>query len=215
VNKLAEKKEEGFRAYPLVGLGQYDDPRKTLMSPKDRQDRIESNQRFDKMLKEANLRQWQAHHWVSEPKSPEQWDIILYEAAKAGKTLKDFEIIQRNIQLENEKAAEQQRQRQIENEVQTKERNRFSNRFLRECEYLKIKVPYERNLTEAATQAPTAELLEAQTRLLQRERPELNDESRNFALNWLNVHIQKRQNNDNQENPLKKARSIFDMFRGH
>jgi hypothetical protein len=57
--------------------------------------------------------------------------------------------------------------------------------------------------------------LEAQTRLLQRERPELNDESRNFALNWLNVHIQKRQNNDNQESPLKKARSIFDMFRGH
>jgi hypothetical protein len=179
----------------------------------------ENQAKFDRTLAEHKEQQFRLNHWAIQPKSKEQWQIILNEAARAGIKLEDYKQTLNQLEAEEAQAQAERAKREKENRMQMAERNRFPNRFLRECGYLKIQVPYAKNLMEAATQASTAELLKAQNRLLARECPELNDESRNFALAWLNGIIQNRRDITNKEEesktPLQKARSIFNLTRGH
>jgi len=118
------------------------------------------------------------------------------------------------LRQEREQQAKIEKAQVLENQKQTQERNRFPNVFLRLCNYIGLE-NYEAQLTEAAKKATLPELQEAQKRLLSAEGRNLSESVRAKAQAWIATLIQQRQPNASSKSPLEKARSIFNLSRGH
>jgi hypothetical protein len=121
-----------------------------------------------------------------------------------------------------EASKKEQERREEENRLQTIERNRFQNKFLRLCTYLSVP-EYQHELEYAAKTASLTELEEVQQQLLQNIKPELSGENRNLALAWLqakiNVKQEKQPTNKEGKPMLQRAKEeltqLVSDFRGH